>query len=172
MSNLDSDDEINKLVDQLETKKMVVHHEKQVLKQSQKKTAKVAKPTKSSVGSTTNSGGKEEVWMSKEFVCNSKEYTIMSIKKLYFPERVAEMVEANKGIFPSYLEDKNIYLDGSFKMDQKRLDSIMERYETGLPAIKVDAKLTFYGLYKVLNGRHRLAATILKGGVNVPVCIV
>ena len=76
------------------------------------------------------------------------------------------MVEENNGTFPVQLL-KNINADGTFKLDQKRLDNILVGYDTGLPPIKV--KKTLGGHFTVLNGRHRVCATILKGGTSVPV---
>lgn len=104
-----------------------------------------------------------------EFTSESKEYMSVPIEKLLFSERVVDMVEANGGTFPKCLFN-NIQDDGTFNLNQKRLDRIMSGYETGLPPIKVQKALG--GFLTVLNGRHRVCATILKGGVKVPVCFV
>ena len=105
------------------------------------------------------------------FKCNDKEYnyTTVPLSDLLFSERVADMVEECKGTFPDSLFG-NIFDDGLFKLNKKRLDSVMNGYNTGeLPPISV--MQTLGGKYKVLNGRHRVCATILMDGDTIPVKI-
>ena len=102
------------------------------------------------------------------FHCDSKEYTEIPLEDLRFDERVADMVEERKGNFPDKLLN-NIYSSGSFKLDNSRLDRILEGYSTGLPPIQVVKEMS---KYVVMNGRHRVCATILNGGNKVACEIV
>ena len=104
-----------------------------------------------------------------EFKSDSEEYTSVPINKLYFSERVADMVEANGKTFPDNLLN-NIVEDGTFKLNQKRLDSILAGYDRGLPPIKVSN--TSGSKLFVVNGRHRVCASIMKGAKTIPVIFV
>jgi len=104
-----------------------------------------------------------------EFHCNSKEYVKIQLKQLYFDEKVADMVETNNHIFPSSLMN-NIYATDSFGLDQKRLESVLLGYSKGLPPIEIQKVLG--GKYNVMNGRHRVCATIINKGNYVPCRIV
>ena len=101
---------------------------------------------------------------------NKKEYSFISIQlsDLCFDERVADMVEEYGAEFPSSLLN-NIFSANTFKLDPKRLVSVMDGYDTGLPPIAV--KKVIGGKYQVLNGRHRVCATIIKNGDTVPVTL-
>jgi hypothetical protein len=101
------------------------------------------------------------------FTCNHKEYMYITLSNLKFDERVSEMVEKQGVKFPYYLLN-NIYNAGTFKLVQTRLDRILEGYEEGLPPVLVKE---FGGKYIVLNGRHRICATILRNGNTVPCTI-
>lgn len=104
------------------------------------------------------------------YVCdrsNTNNFVLLPITSLLFDERVADMVEENKINFPDSLS-RNIYDAGTFKLDQSRLDRILSGYKTGLPPIKVQKTLN--GMYKVLNGRHRICAVIINQGNSIP-CI-
>jgi hypothetical protein len=103
------------------------------------------------------------------FKCETKEYSMISLKQLRFDEKVADMVEANNSEFPSSLID-NIFSQDTFKLDQKRLNRILEGYDTSLPPIQVTREIG--GKFSVANGRHRLCATIMKGGTEIPCEIV
>ena len=103
------------------------------------------------------------------FKCESTEYTALPIDQLIFSERVADMVEANGHKFPDKFLN-NIEDDGTFKLNQKRLNSIMVGYNLGLPPVQV--KEILGGKCIVLNGRHRVCATILNGGTIIPVNFV
>ncbi len=101
------------------------------------------------------------------FKCDQKEYTSIALGNLRFDEHVADMVEDQGGEFPQDLLN-SIYSAGTFKLDQTRLDRVMNGYETGLPPISVKKGM---GRYILLNGRHRIVATILNGGTTIPAII-
>jgi hypothetical protein len=102
------------------------------------------------------------------FKCDTKEYKIIPLSLLLFDEKVADMVEANKKEFPDYLLN-NIVCQDTFKLNQGRLDSILDGYNTSLPAISV---VRISGKFSVENGRHRVCATIMNGGTEIPCEIV
>lgn len=104
-----------------------------------------------------------------EFKSSDSEYTSVPITKLYFDNKVVDMVKINGGIFPEILIG-NILTLNTFKLNQERLNSVFSVYETGLPPITVQK--TNDGRIIVMNGRHRVCATILKGCESVPVCFV
>lgn len=85
------------------------------------------------------------------------------LKDLHFDKRVADMVEDQKVEFPVELVN-NIFVTDTFKLNIKRLVSVLDGYESGLPPVQVKKKS---GKYIVVNGRHRVCATILKGGKTV-----
>jgi hypothetical protein len=91
---------------------------------------------------------------------NYKGYIKLSLEDLIIDERIAEMMEQNKKTFPTYL-NKNLYDRGTVLLTSNRLERILEGYKTGLPPIEV--KPTLGGRYDVLNGRHRVCATIMNG---------
>ena len=99
--------------------------------------------------------------------CDKKEYTEMLVSDLIFDEKVADMVEKNGCSFPHKLLSCLCYQE-TFPLDQKRLDSVMTGWKIGLPPVSVKYIM---GRYHVLNGRHRLAATIVKGVDTIPVSI-
>jgi hypothetical protein len=102
--------------------------------------------------------------------CNQKNYVILHITSLLFDERIADMVEKNKKNFPDSLS-KNIYDAGTFKLSQDRLDRILTAgFDTNIPPINV--KKTLNGMYKVIDGRHRICAIIMRGGTTVPSVVV
>jgi hypothetical protein len=102
------------------------------------------------------------------FTCNIKKYIMLPLTDLCFDERVADMVEDRMGKFPDNLLN-NIYSTGAFKLDTTRLDRILSGYYRGLPPIKVVKDMD---KYTVMNGRHRVCATILNGGSTVACEIV
>ena len=95
-----------------------------------------------------------------EFICNTKKFTIIPLSSLIFDEKVADMVDQNNVTFPNYLMN-NISSYPTFKLDQTRLNRVLDGYNIALPAIKVVR--TLGGKYSVENGRHRVCATIIKG---------
>lgn len=100
------------------------------------------------------------------YTCDTKEYTETPLTSLLFDEKIADMVEKNGGTFPPKLFNC-LYAAETFHLDQKRLERIMTGWETGLPPVSVKEQIG--GKYQVLNGRHRLAATILNGVDTIPV---
>ena len=102
------------------------------------------------------------------YKCNTTEYIKIHISDLIFDGRSAEMVRENGGIFPESLKE-NIYNKNMAKLTQKRLDSVLKGYIIGLPPILVVK--TVGGKYHVLNGRHRVAATILNGDEYLPAIV-
>ena len=99
------------------------------------------------------------------FITNTLKYRLIPLSEIKFSERVADMIDDNGGTFPDNLLN-NIYYDGSFKLDQGRLDSIMGGYYQGLPPISVKKELG--GKYLLLNGRHRVCATIIRDHLFIP----
>jgi hypothetical protein len=97
--------------------------------------------------------------------CDTKEYTDLLVSDLLFDEKVADMVEKNGCTFPHKLLNC-LYAQDTFHLDQKRLDSVMDGWKTGLPPVSVRKNM---GKYQVLNGRHRVAVTIMKGVDSIPV---
>jgi hypothetical protein len=94
------------------------------------------------------------------FPCNNHDNTskLLSLKNLIIDEHIADIVESNGKFFPDELFN-NLSCENTFKLNQTRLDSILLGYYTGLPAISV--KLELNGKFQVINGRHRVAATII-----------
>ena len=103
------------------------------------------------------------------FKTNEEEYIVISLKDLLFDERVADMVEHNKALFPSHLEN-NIFATDSFPLNKERLDRIISGYDKSLPPIKVTKGVG--NKYIVQNGRHRVCATIMRGDDSIPCTIV
>jgi len=103
------------------------------------------------------------------FKPDTQEYINMMLRQLLFDERVADMVEENGGEFPPSLLN-NLFATESYPLDQERLDRVMAGYDTGLYPISVEKGMG--DKYIVQNGRHRVAATILRGDEIVPVMIV
>lgn len=102
------------------------------------------------------------------FTCDQKEYTEIRLVDIHFDECIADMVEERKCKFPDNMLN-NIYHAGTFKLDGDRLDRILSGYSIGLPPIQVKKEI---GKYYVVNGRHRVCATIIKGGDTVACKIV
>lgn len=102
------------------------------------------------------------------YTCDQKEYTLIRLTDLRFDERIADMIDERKGVFPDNLLG-NLYSTGAFKLNGDRLDSVLKGYSTGLPPIQVKKEL---GKYCVLNGRHRVCATVLMRGDAIPCEIV
>ena len=102
------------------------------------------------------------------FNCNETDYITISIDNLLFDERIADMVEQNGMIFPDSLLS-NIYDAGTFHLNQERLIRVLSGYNENLPAVKVSKTLN--NKYKVIDGRHRVCAAIMKGDLHVP-CVV
>ena len=102
------------------------------------------------------------------FTCDQKEYMSVSLSNLKFDEKVADMVKAQGAEFPVHLLN-NIYVVDTFKLNQTRLDRIIHGYTSGLPPIVVKKELGG-DKYILLNGRHRVCATLLIGGSTIP-CI-
>lgn len=103
------------------------------------------------------------------FKPNTQEYISMMLRQLLFDERVADMVEKNGGKFPPSLMN-NLFATESYPLDQERLDRVMSGYDSGLPPISVEKGMG--EKYVVQNGRHRVAATILRGDEIIPSMIV
>lgn len=103
------------------------------------------------------------------FKCEYKKYTIIKISDLIFDEKVADMFEKySNHTFPKkYIN--NLYFVDSFKLDKHRLDSVIKGYYTGLPPISVEQ---VNDKYILLNGRHRVTATILKNEDTIPCEII
>ena len=99
------------------------------------------------------------------FTSNTEEYININLRSLIFDNKVYDMVKQNRGFFPPYLIN-NIFYTDSFPLDQKRLNRIMSGYDNGLPPVYVQKVRK--NMYQLQNGRHRVTATILKGGQNIP----
>lgn len=100
------------------------------------------------------------------YICNTKEYTEVLVSSLLFDENIRDMVENNDGTFPDKLVCC-LYAANTYPLDQKRLESVMAGWKNGLPPISV--KELTSGIFRVLNGRHRVAVSILKGVDSIPV---
>lgn len=98
------------------------------------------------------------------FECTHKEYLSLSLSELLIDEAIVDMVEANGFVFPDKLM-KNVF-EGTYKLDQTRLGSVMKGYNIGIPPILVKKALN--GKFTVVNGRHRITATILNRCDIVP----
>lgn len=102
------------------------------------------------------------------FKPDTQEYISMRLRQLLFDEKVADMVEKNGGEFPPSLFN-NLFATESYPLDQERFDRVLAGYDTGLPPITVEKGMG--DKYIVQNGRHRVAATILRGDDIVP-CMI
>jgi hypothetical protein len=100
------------------------------------------------------------------YICNTKKYTDVLISSIFFDENIRDMVENNGGTFPHKLVCC-LYSTNTYPLDQKRLDSVITGWQNGLPPISV--KELTPGMFHLLNGRHRVAASILKGVDSIPV---
>lgn len=97
------------------------------------------------------------------------------VNQIKIDRRVQHCVKRNGGLFPSHLEINIV--DPPFvvgNMLNSKIDKIMDGYDSGqLPPIDVNV---IYSegkrMYSVVNGRHRLCATIIKGDAFIPVRVV
>ena len=91
---------------------------------------------------------------------------------LTFDERIADMVEERNFCFPVALLG-NIQDCGSFKLDNERLDRILNNYgseyDEPIPPIKIKKG---FGTYIVVNGRHRVCAAILNNSTSIQCVII
>jgi hypothetical protein len=87
----------------------------------------------------------------------------ISLKDLIIDERIADMVETQGKTFPNYLLNNLQEMD-TFKLNQERLQSIMESSPRTLPPIDVTQQGS---KYMVQNGRHRVAVAILRGDSSI-----
>jgi hypothetical protein len=97
--------------------------------------------------------------------CKTKEYIDVLVSELLFDEKIADIIEKNGYNFPYKLFDC-LYEQDTFPLDQIRLDSIINGWEKGLPPVSV--KKNNMGRYQLLNGRHRVAVTIMKSVDSIP----
>lgn len=86
---------------------------------------------------------------------------IIPLSFLVIDENIADIIQMYGGNFPSYLE-RNLQDMRTFKLSLERLEQIMNL--KNIPPIEVKS---CGSLYEVLNGRHRIAATILNGGTSI-----
>lgn len=100
---------------------------------------------------------------------NHKGLKFIKLSDIRFDEKIADMVQANNAVFPSKLLN-NLYAIDTFALTQERLDHILKGYDTGLPPIYVEE--SFGSKYTLINGRHRLTATILRRDSIVPSVII
>lgn len=103
------------------------------------------------------------------FNSNTKEYKMLTLASIRFDEKIADMVEKQGHVFPSALMN-SIYSTETFKLDQGRLTRILDGYKTGLPPISVKKGLG--DTFILVNGRHRICATIINGGDVIPAKII
>lgn len=89
----------------------------------------------------------------------TSKYTNMEIiTRLQIDNNIYEIVRKRGYIFPESLKNNIEIMTGTFGLNDYRLDSILNAFDSGeLPPIKVNK----HGV--VIDGRHRLAATIIKG---------
>lgn len=101
---------------------------------------------------------------------------LLPLEELIIDERIAEMIEKNNQVFPPELNN-NLYDYGTVPLNQVRLDNILKGYKSStsstsstssasfsglvpLPPIEIKYN-SFNGKYEVLNGRHRICASIM-----------
>ena len=99
------------------------------------------------------------------------------LKNLLFDEKVADLVEKNGIKFPENFLKNIMYVPDSFPLQQSRLNKILEKYHTssfgahtssfGAIAEPIFIIKTLGNKYKVENGRHRIAAAILKNNKDI-----
>jgi hypothetical protein len=95
------------------------------------------------------------------YKCSDSEYIDVSLKDLIFGPAIKLMVVNRSGSFPTELEHC-IQYTGAFNLTLWRLVEVQAGYDLGLPAISITEDK------RVINGRHRVAATILRGGKTIP----
>lgn len=93
----------------------------------------------------------------------------MHITDLMFDERIADMIEKRNGCFPVALL-RNLYSSGAFKLNDERLDRILEGYDSGAEIPPINIKKGF-DTYTVVNGSHRICAALLKDRTTIR-CII
>ena len=104
-----------------------------------------------------------------DFNENTK-YIYIRIDNLHFDEYVADMVEKQQKKFPVKLLD-NIFYSGGFKLNQDRLDRVLEGYINGIELPPIQVKKEF-GKYIVLDGRHRICASIIHDRETIKCVII
>ena len=102
------------------------------------------------------------------YSCTNEEYQEIKLSELIIDERVADFFDSEGMPFPSKYEH-NLQDCGTFPLDTVRFYSVLSGFYSGLPAIKV-VKLS-KKCYKIMDGRHRIAATILMGLDEIPVIV-
>ena len=95
---------------------------------------------------------------------NSQE---INISKLVFDEKVADMVEKNGCSFPAKLLNNLCELN-TFKLDQNKLDAVLTSQNKLRPIHVIEG---LGGKYIVMNGRHRVCASIMNN-LNTIECLV
>lgn len=101
-----------------------------------------------------------------EYKCFTPSKISIELKDLLFDERVADLLESFGTEFPSSLEN-NLFDDSKHSMDYPYLSSILDRYDDGsLTAVKVEK--VWGDRYKVVKGKYKVCASILKGATSVP----
>lgn len=98
--------------------------------------------------------------MSKMSDCN-----YINIGSLIFDEKIADIVESEGYNFPEKLLN-NLLDSGSVPLNKDRLYSIMGMCMDSIPPITV--KKVLGEKYFVIDGRHRIASTIMNKGEVVP----
>jgi hypothetical protein len=90
----------------------------------------------------------------------------INISQLDLTEHISNMVKSNGGDMTPY--ECNVYMEMDFPMDQGRLDSVISGLKEGkTPPISVARQLG--QRYSILNGRHRVAGSILLGRKTIEI---
>ena len=70
------------------------------------------------------------------------------------------MIKQNNGSLPDGII---VRYSPAFPLNQTRFESIITGYKTGASIPPIDVKIDADGLYRIINGRHHVAASILLG---------
>ena len=92
----------------------------------------------------------------------------INISNLIFDEKVADMIEKNNCSFPaSYLN--NLCELNTFKLDQNKLNSILKSEKILYPIFVIKG---LGDKYIVMNGRHRVCASIMNNHQTIECLII
>lgn len=98
------------------------------------------------------------------YTSNTDDFIDLKLSRIIFDEKIIDMIEGLGHSFPKDLS--NNFLDmNTFSLSDERLKSVLSVYNEGLPPIKV--KKILGDKYMLIDGRHRMAAVILRGGDTI-----
>jgi len=103
------------------------------------------------------------------YTSNTDDCIDLKLSRIIFDEKIIEMIESLGHNFPKDL--CNNFLDmNTFPLSDERFKRVLSGYKEGLPPIRV--KKILGDKYMLMDGRHRMAAVISRGGYSIPCKII